>query len=229
MIRLAKPANLPHRILMRGMSGEGKTHNALALAICLGNGELPLLIDIGEKGKSEGYAKEFPHYIYRIEESGAEGMRELYRLLKDEQLRDKILIIDSLSCLWGMALEYKAILDVASPKHGMDNWNKINAAWDNVLHKLLIHPQHIIACVRMKQKMERIGKEWIKGSEGDICRPNYEFEFGVSCLVSQRNVIVEQPRHYVALKDLILEMPTISDFEVFKFMDNEEENDEIRL
>lgn len=222
MLKLAKPSNLPHRILLRGMSGDGKTYNALSLALSLGDGALPLLIDIGEQGKSEGYSQTLPHYIYTIKNEGLEGMREMYRLLKDEEVRGKIVIIDSLSVLWAMALEYKAILDGAAPTQSMSNWNKVHRIWDMTIAKITSHPTHIICCVRMKQKLERIGKEWIKGGEGDLCRPNYEFEFGVSCIVSQRNVIVEQPRHHTNLKDLVLESPTIEDFACFKGVFNDE-------
>jgi AAA domain len=212
-IKTAAP-RAAHSIAISGISGSGKTHTALRLAKALGS--KILVIDVGERESSGGYAQEIPHNV-AVVGIGKYGYSfgDIEQSLEIAKEYD-ILVVDSLSGVWGNVLRYKETLDSIPGTNQFANWRKPGEQWDKLLLTLKTLPIPIIATIRSKTKYEvgEKGKPQRMGYQ-PIVRDGTEYEFDVWCSMYGQCLTVEQPRHHAALRGLVLTQPTVEDLAVF--------------
>lgn len=191
------------RILLRGVSGSGKTRSALIIAKELAQGGKICLVDT-EKLSSTHNAKLFDFDVVDYNEltknnHAVSGYIKMIDMA--QEMNYSVLIIDSFSHSWiGKGGILETVQSLAETKYRGNTyraWNDGNALYQSLIDKIFFgNDMHIILTGRTKQAYELSdGKVTKRGMELQQ-RDGTDYEFDISLELSQ-----ERPGYAIPDKD----------------------------
>lgn len=177
-----------------GISGSGKTHTALLMALGLagGNPEKVAMLDC-ENRRGSLYSDVMKSAV--VPTDGEFYIGDLFAPFSPQRYIDaieefqkigvEVLVIDSVSHEWEGLGGCEEIANAGNPRNPA--WNKAKAEHKRFMNKLLQSDMHIIVCIRAREKVQlvkRDGKtEYVSQGVQPIQEKNFMFELTASLMM----------------------------------------------